>query len=112
MPDIMCGQRGAYSFTTATLAKKTQSVFTCPAGLTACSTSIAAEGSTYCVDAEKGELCPITELYVFEKTLFDSSDIKKDTRYAIRESSDPTDQSAKQLVIAFTRTAGQSNTPL
>lgn len=87
-------------------------MYTCPAGLTACSTNIAAEGSTYCVDAEKGELCPITELRVFDKTQFDSSDIKIDTRYVIRESSLPTDQTAKQLVIAFTRIAGQSNSPL
>ena len=59
-------------------------------GLTACSTNMALEGSTYCVDTQKGERCPITEIKVYNIKIFPpSSSLWDDSIYETQISSEP-----------------------
>ena len=92
MRDIMCGKRGAPSLADAKMAKQTGSIYHCPSGLTACSSNIDVGGATYCVDAQKDELCPITELHILSASQYAASSLKNDRRYETSSSSEVASQ--------------------
>ena len=113
MQDIMCGKRGPTSFKEATLAQKNGDSFECQADLTACSVNQDVDGTTYCVDLANGEQCPITEIRVYDDASFEASEIKNNPLWESRTSSSPTAQGeASQLIMAFTKKAGKTNSPL
>lgn len=73
MKDILCGKRGTHSFAETPLAKQAagSNTYECPPGLFACENYQATEGTPYCLDAAKGEPCPITKLLIENKEAFD-----------------------------------------
>lgn len=80
--------------------------------MTVCSDDPSKDGTSYCVDTSKGEQCPITELRVYDTNANSLIALKNDPEWQLVTSSAPTDGSAPQLVMAFTRTDGSSNAPV
>jgi len=102
MPDtILCGKRGDLSYLTG-VRVESEDAEKCPIGTIACSTNGGASGATYCVADEKK--CPVTKLLIVPE-----GDPKLvDPRYVTREAQG-TD---KKHFIAFTKEAGESNSPV
>ena len=94
MTDVMCGKRGAPSLADATAAKKSGTVYKCPTGKTACSSNIDVDGTPFCADLQNGELCPITELVIMDANQYATSNLKDDSRYEKRISSQASDATA------------------
>ena len=95
MTDVMCGKRGAPSRADATAAQlRNWTVYKCPTGKTACSSNPNADGTPFCADLQNGELCPITELVIMDANQYATSNLKDDSRYEKRISSQASDATA------------------
>ena len=83
--------------------------WTCPNGLTACSTNTTLGGSTFCVSDWETE-CPVTDLVLLDKNST-SSKLDKDSGYTSSLSGNFF--SSHRLYLAFTtHTNERSNEPL
>ena len=112
MRDTLCGKRGKFSFVETPWIDTSDSAASCPQGTTPCSKD-AESGLTYCVDQSK-ETCPITEIAVVDASSSQASDYINHGEWETATSSAPVgaDPDANQLLIAFTRTDGMTNTPI